>query len=157
MYGLEWYCTYISGHSNDWTHSHSKCSLTSYVSCQVVVCQLQLWASVCGVILTAWCQGKHSTQYMDTWSSVCGHSTGLSLWQSVLLVANVFHVLSSISCCDFPCHVLSIPEYKLVFTVPPSCMAVCSPYLHNAVTFYICTFSAGNSCLILPFCPPWTN
>ena len=87
-----------------------------------------------------------------TWTLCPVCSTGLSLWQSVLSVANVFLVLPSISC-----HVLSIPEYKLLFTAPLSCMAVCSPYLHNAVTFYICTFSAGNSCLILPFHPHWMN
>ena len=80
-----------------------------------------------------------------------------SLWQSVLSVANVFLVLPSISFCDFPCCVLSIPEYKLVFTPPPSCMAVSSPYLPNAVTFYICPFSAGNFCLILPLWPYWTD
>ena len=99
---------------------------------------------------TTWCHRNHSTECIDT--CVWGPSTGLSLWQSVFSVANVFLVLSSISC-----HVLSIPEYKLLFTATLSCMAVCSPCLHNAVTFYICTFSAGNSCLIHPFCPHWTD
>ena len=86
-----------------------------------------------------WCHGNHSTW---TLGPVCVGVLLVFLFGKVCLlsVANIFLVLSSISCCHCPCCVLSIPSWIqiIVHSSPPSCMAVCSPYLHNAVPFYIC-------------------